>query len=192
MLDWPLSWVSGRVLTEAPTWAVDMVARAWSIEGQQDRPCPVLTWRVRNGRSGSSGRTFDLDGSDPLNITVRAGTDAIEQRIIVTHEVAHAITRAGHTPKFWACAWRLYTGFGLIAYRAVFMSEFKYKAGAIKGAFKAGVAIPDGVIAEARPNWVHDHEWTHDSKRSRKDRDVWRCWCTSLLIERFISAAGRS
>jgi len=156
--------------------------KAWEIERCHPRPLPTIEAKPRN-RVGSSGTTYDTDGPDPLKIIVRLGSDLVQQRVIVVHELTHAITRHGHTLKFWTTAWRLFEHFGLTAYRDTFISEFRYKAGAIDGAFAAGVEIPAGVIRDSRPKWRHDHMWRHDAKASTEQRSIYRCVCKSVFVE---------
>jgi hypothetical protein len=112
---------------------------------------PELRWRHRPGltTSGCCGKT---------RITVRAGRDRTDTKLVILHEVAHFVTpdevrettlkgvidaqsgkeigdfkvtrRLYHTDTFWDTAWRLYR-WAKIPVRYALQREGEYKAGAV-------------------------------------------------------------
>lgn len=163
----------------APEWALTLRDKVWEIEGCTKRPLPTFSWRPRKGL-GSSGSTSYID---PCRIIIRAGTDLLEQRIIVVHELSHAVVAGVHNNEFWDCAWRLYARFGLTSFDETFRSEFAYKVGAIDGAKRAGLVIPEGMEEWARRHH-HTHSWTPPNRTDA--RTIWRCngrTCKGMLLE---------
>lgn len=67
-----------------------------------------VVWRPER-RDSSSGRCF-WD-----HFTVNAGTDVVDQRRVVLHEIAHALTNGhGHDETFWDEAYRLSVAEGMV------------------------------------------------------------------------------
>lgn len=85
-----------------PEWASDLIRQVCEAEGR--RP-PKITWYQRN-ESSSSGCTYKSEG----RIHVTAGTDDVDARLVLLHELAHwfAPPKWNHTRQFWGLAWRLY------------------------------------------------------------------------------------
>lgn len=114
---------------DTPAWAeriVREVARA------RRRPPPVLRWRrARTRRSGGSAHShLRRDGGV---ISVAAGRDPIDQRLVLCHELAHWLGRPdeGHTLAFWLRAWRLYRRYRVPIHYAL------AREGAYEGAVQA-------------------------------------------------------
>jgi hypothetical protein len=86
---------------QAPPWAAELVNQVYKDEGRDD--VPALGWHVKN-RKGSSGCAY-LVGN---RITIIAGQDPVDQKLVVLHECAHQLTKQGHTNEFWDKAWELF------------------------------------------------------------------------------------
>jgi hypothetical protein len=93
----------------APAWAMQLVAEVCASEGVGQ---PTVRWR-QAARSASSGVTRRSTGS----ISVTAGTDVLDQRLTLLHELAHWLgpqprrrrgRTAHHDAGFYATAFRLY------------------------------------------------------------------------------------
>jgi hypothetical protein len=98
----------------APAWAMQLVADVCAGAGASR---PVVRWR-RAARSASSGVSRRGTGS----ISVTAGTDALDQRLTLLHELAHWLgpqprrrrgRTAHHDAGFYASAFRLYRAYGI-------------------------------------------------------------------------------
>ena len=98
----------------APAWANDVVREVCSDAGV---PLPSLRWR-RAPRPASSGVTRRTGAS----IAVTAGTDELDQRLTLLHELAHWLglpprRRRGrvqhHDARFYATAFGLYRRHGI-------------------------------------------------------------------------------
>lgn len=113
----------------APAWAeriVREVARA------RRRPAPALSWRrTRRRRSAGSADSHTFD--DRAGISIAAGRDPIDQRLVVCHELAHWQGKPdeGHTIEFWLRAWRLYRRYRVPVHYAL------AREGAYEGAVQA-------------------------------------------------------
>ena len=101
-------------MAEAPAWARSLVLE---VCAQADAPLPRLSWRTRD-RPTSSGVTRRADDA----ITLVAGTDPLDQRLTLLHELAHWLTplprrRHGrarhHDAGFYARAFDLYRRHGV-------------------------------------------------------------------------------
>jgi hypothetical protein len=92
----------------APAWATQIVRTACTATGV---PEPIVRWR-RAARLGSSGVTRRAAGT----ISVTAGTDELDQRLTLLHELAHWLApqprRRGrvlhHDARFYSVAFDLY------------------------------------------------------------------------------------
>lgn len=98
----------------APSWAREMVHGVCTAAGVAE---PVMRWRHAR-RSTSSGVTRRSSGS----ISVTAGTDEVDQRLTLLHELAHWLgpvprRRRGrvlhHDARFYAIAFDLYRRHGI-------------------------------------------------------------------------------
>lgn len=112
-------------MAEVPSWAAETVAATCADAGVAP---PRLAWRTRD-RMPSSGVTRRATGS----ISVVAGSDPLDQRITLLHELAHWLTlpaerrRRGRTPHH-----------GLDFYRVAFDLYARH-----------GVPMPDALAAES-------------------------------------------
>lgn len=134
-----------------PEWAarlVDEVCRAERVAAP-----PTLRW-IRRRRIHSTGVTRRHAGA----ITVAAGTDALDQRLTLLHELAHWVTpqrsrRRGrvvhHGRAFYATAFRLYLTDGIDEADALRLEGARYPS-AIRHAAALGVAGADGMLAARR------------------------------------------
>ena len=104
----------------APSWVLPLVREVCAAAGA---PVPVLRWR-RGSRTASSGVTRRSEGT----IAVTAGSDEIDQRLTLLHELAHWVgTRprrrrgrvAHHDAQFYATAFTLYRRHGVPDVEAV-------------------------------------------------------------------------
>jgi hypothetical protein len=102
-------------MAEAPAWARSLVLLVCS---EADAPLPRLTWRNRD-RPTSSGVTRRAAGG----ISLTAGSDPLDQRLTLLHELAHWLTPAPvrsrrrptrhHDAAFYAIAFPLYRRHGV-------------------------------------------------------------------------------
>jgi hypothetical protein len=102
-------------MAEVPAWARELVAVTCAEAGLAR---PRVTWRLRD-RVASSGVTRRSSGS----ISVAAGTDPLDQRITLLHELAHWLTLpatrprrgrvAHHDVTFYRAAFGLYARHGV-------------------------------------------------------------------------------
>jgi hypothetical protein len=101
-------------MAEAPAWARGLVA---AVCADAPSPPPRLVWRHRQ-RPTSSGVTRRREGS----ISLVAGSDPLDQRLTLLHELAHWIVPAlprrrrrvaHHDAAFYAAAFRLYRRHGI-------------------------------------------------------------------------------
>lgn len=90
----------------APAWAERVVRDTARLHRR--RP-PRLRWRAWR-RVRSAGSAGDGGYGEDGAISIAAGRDPIDQRLVLCHELAHWLGRAeeGHTEAFWRRAWRLY------------------------------------------------------------------------------------
>jgi len=104
-------------MAEVPAWASQLVELTCADASVAP---PRVSWRLRD-RVASSGVTRRTSGS----ISVAAGTDPLDQRITLLHELAHWLTLpatrqgrrriAHHDVGFYRVAYRLYARHGVTA-----------------------------------------------------------------------------
>jgi hypothetical protein len=102
-------------MAESPAWARSLVMLVCS---EADAPLPRLSWRFRD-RPTSSGVTRRSMGS----ISLTAGSDSLDQRLTLLHELAHWLAPAPprrrrslarhHDAAFYAIAFPLYRRHGV-------------------------------------------------------------------------------
>jgi hypothetical protein len=101
-------------MPEAPAWARSLVLL---VCAESDAPLPRLNWRNRD-RPTSSGVTRQSLGS----ISLTAGSDQLDQRLTLLHELAHWLAPASdrrrrrtrhHHAAFYAIAFSLYRRHGV-------------------------------------------------------------------------------
>ena len=172
-------------MAEAPAWAVELVGR---VCAEASVPPPLLGWRTGD-RSTSSGVTRRSAGS----VAVVAGTDELDQRLTLLHELAHWLVPAPagrrrraavhHDARFYAVAFDLYRRHGIpddVALRGEgtrYPSSLRHaRALALPGAEEAWRRHRDGlrerararrplrvVVPEHRVRLVRDGRWTRCS-----------------------------
>jgi len=127
----------------APGWALDLVA---SVCADAAVPPPRLLWRSRRG-DASTGLARRADGI----VAVRAGSDPLDQRLTLLHELAHWLTPASrrhgrsvhHGRAFYAVAFELYRRHGLAEADALRLESARYRS-----ALRHGAALGvDGAVA---------------------------------------------
>jgi hypothetical protein len=79
---------------------------------------PELVWRRSGGKAYSSGHCSLPDAVTHrcrIVVTAGRGVPRWEQKMVLLHELAHAICPPGehHGELFWTTAWRLYRRFNL-------------------------------------------------------------------------------
>jgi hypothetical protein len=126
-----------------PAWATEIVRTACAAAGS---PLPLVRWR-RAARLASSGVTRRSAGS----ISVTAGTDALDQRLTLLHELAHWLgpmprRRRGrvlhHDARFYAIAFDLYRRHGVPDSAVLTLEGGRYPS-ALRHARGAGIAGAD-------------------------------------------------
>lgn len=159
-----------RSVGRPPAWALALVADVCAAAGA---PHPAqLRWR-RAARSGSSGTMRYATGT----ISVTAGTDALEARLTLLHELAHWIGppsrrrrpgRRHHDAPFWRRAFELYGANEVPGDVALQLEARRYPgvlshavAMAVPGAGEAYSAHRAALAGRPRLRWrvlVADHE----------------------------------
>jgi hypothetical protein len=137
----------------APAWARDLAGAVAEHHGAA-LGVPALRWRRRRG-PGSTGRCVLPQARAPQGwIAISAGSDRLEQRHVLLHELAHWLLprAAHHGPAFYDLAWRLWAAYGIPPERAL-RREVPYRAEAARAALRHGVpgALVAAVVAEVRP-----------------------------------------
>jgi hypothetical protein len=134
----------------APAWASDLVA---AVCADADVQPPRLIWRIRRA-SPSTGVARRSDGT----ISVRAGTDTLDQRLTLLHELAHWIAPAArrrgrrsvhHGRAFYAAAFDLYRRHGLDDADALRLESARYRS-ALAHAVALGIPGAADALAEHR------------------------------------------
>jgi hypothetical protein len=134
----------------APAWASTLVATVCAEAGVEP---PRLLWRSRNA-GPSTGVARRSEGT----VAVRAGSDPIDQRLTLLHELAHWISPSGrrrgrravhHGRTFYAIAFELYRRHGLADADALRLESARYRS-ALGHAAALGVAGASDALAEHR------------------------------------------
>lgn len=134
----------------APAWAERLVEL---VCAEADVARPTLSWRRRRSEH-STGVARRLAGA----IAVRAGSDAIDQRLTLLHELAHWIgpapsrRRRGathHGLAFYRIAFRLYGRHGMAVADALRLEAARYPS-ALRHAVELGVPGAAGLLAARR------------------------------------------
>ena len=132
-----------------PAWAVDLVAVVCADAGLAE---PRLAWRRRSG-DHSTGVTRRHDSM----ISVRAGSDELDQRLTLLHELAHwlsAAPRRGrravhHGRAFYEIAFELYRRHGLTDGDALRLESARYRS-SLRHAVALGVPGASAALAAHR------------------------------------------
>jgi len=134
----------------APTWAAELLA---TVCAEADVAPPRLAWRRRSG-AHSTGVTRRDDGL----VAVRAGSDPLDQRLTLLHELAHWLSPAGrrrrgrsthHGSTFYAIAFDLYRRHGLADDDALRLESGRYRS-SLRHAVSLGIPGAAAALAEHR------------------------------------------
>jgi hypothetical protein len=134
----------------APAWAVELVATVCADVSVEP---PRLSWRRRIGEH-STGVTRQHDGL----VAVRAGTDALDQRLTLLHELAHWLSPAArrrrgrsvhHGRAFYNIAFDLYRRHGIPDAQALRLESGRYRT-SLAHAVALGVPGAAAALAEHR------------------------------------------
>jgi hypothetical protein len=133
----------------APAWALSLMATVCADAGVAQ---PRLAWRRRSG-SHSTGVTRRNDGI----VAVRAGTDELDQRLTLLHELAHWLSpaprrgrrTAHHGRVFYDIAFELYRRHGLSDADALRLESARYRS-SLRHAVALGVPGAAAALAEHR------------------------------------------
>jgi hypothetical protein len=101
----------------APEWAENIVRDA--ARRRRRRPAD-LRWR-RSRRRRSAGSADSPEGLTNGTISIVAGRDPVDQRLVLCHELAHWLgpPNDGHSPAFWRRAWQLFRRYRVPIYYAL-------------------------------------------------------------------------
>jgi hypothetical protein len=134
----------------APGWAQSLVAAV--CEDADVRP-PRLLWRSRR-----AGPSTGVARRSAGTVSVRAGSDPLDQRLTLLHELAHWIAPAGrrrgrrtvhHGRAFYAVAFDLYRRHGLTDADALRLESARYRS-ALAHAAALGIPGAPAALAEHR------------------------------------------
>lgn len=96
---------------KTPAWAKRIVDEVWV---SQRGPWPTITWTI--GKTARR-RTYTSGWCKywTNEIQIHAGEDSPrwEQKMVLLHELAHAISPGGHDERFWRTFWTLVRRFNL-------------------------------------------------------------------------------
>lgn len=144
-----------------PAWALSLLDAACADAGAAP---PRLLWRNRRGEH-STGVTRRGDGL----VAVRAGSDPLDQRLTLLHELAHWLAaptrrRRGrsvhHGRQFYAVAFELYRRHGVTDADALRLESTRYRSSlghavalGVTGAVEALAAHRSTIRARPRRRW---------------------------------------
>lgn len=103
---------------KTPSWVFPVVRAVAMNNGRKQEPKIRF---VKRNRINTSGCYYRHNRS----ITICAGEDESQHKWVLLHELAHWLSRKGHTKKFWTKALSLYEEFG--APQSFLDREFRYK-----------------------------------------------------------------
>ena len=133
----------------APAWALALVATVCADAGAEQ---PRVSWR-RRASEHSTGATRRPDGI----VAVRAGGDALDQRLTLLHELAHWLAppprrvrrTVHHGRAFYEIAFELYRRHGLTDADALRLESARYRS-ALRHAVALGVPGAAAALAQHR------------------------------------------
>jgi hypothetical protein len=143
-----------------PSWAHDLVEAVCADAGVQP---PRLLWRTRRAVA-STGVARRSEGT----VSVRAGSDPLDQRLTLLHELAHLIAPPGrrrgravhHGRAFYEVAFELYSRHGIPAADALRLESGRYRSAlvhaaalGVPGASEARAAHLERLRARPRGRW---------------------------------------
>lgn len=121
-------------MADTPVWAERLLSEAWQRHSLGQ--APTLAWRKSKIATLSTGRY----SPGKNHIVVTAGSDRIDQKVVLLHELAHALTpKHIHDKTFWTCFWMLVKWHGKLNLLAVMHRELRYKTTSIIVAEQMGI-----------------------------------------------------
>lgn len=147
-----------EVLTQA-RWSeqrIEALRLGWRVSRA---PWERMTWKERGLVSGDPERAAKLQrrptrssgvaypGSDRLVVT--AGSELVDQRLVLLHELAHLLVGPGHhhDRTFWRRAWGLYLADGQVSVAYALHREGAYREMALRVAVTLG--LPGAAVSLA-------------------------------------------
>lgn len=124
-----------------PKWAQDYILEALlylkSKGFESANNIPIINWRKPTNGYSKKRRDDSSGVCKSTSITICAGKDRIDCKLVILHELSHWILplgidkygfmiHEGHTPRFWDIAWDLYRQFKL-PIRYCQQREYTYK-----------------------------------------------------------------
>ncbi len=136
-------------MATAPKWTQDLVVNAlvyWQKAHGEDVASPEINWRRSHSHkmtgwnngyfiAKSTRKPTKSSGQADLNgrrITVTAGSNRLDQRLVTLHELGHVIAgpHEWHSAHFWDIVWELYR-WARIPVRYAKTREGNYRKGAL-------------------------------------------------------------
>ena len=121
-----------------PDWAIELVEQ---VAATHKIVPPHLSWK-----QGSDEDSSGVYYRKRLTVTIKAGRDLREVRMVVLHEMAHHLAHVlgrmerGHGEAFYFICWALYLAYEVPLDLAV-ANEFQYKAAAERTLLKMGIKL---------------------------------------------------
>lgn len=108
---------------QVPEWATELIERVCRDYGR--KPAQIRSWSHRPDQY-STGTTWDRDRT----ISIREGTDPLQARTVLLHELAHYLVhpKHDHDKVFWVKAWELHIIYGCLAVAWPIETSYKVKA----------------------------------------------------------------
>lgn len=97
-----------RYSESTPEWAINFIEEVKDYLGIHHSV--KVTWRKRN--SAYSSGTFWCNGKGG-KMAIRAGSDIIDLKMVICHELTHCKVQGCHTHRFWDWCWKTYRWAGL-------------------------------------------------------------------------------
>lgn len=110
-----------------PKWAQDLIIDACLYLGLE--AIPVVNWRHRKAKSSSGRAWYPRPPRNEGRIIINAGTDRIDARLTILHELAHIAVPGHHTDAFWDTCWDLIR-WNRLPIRYCLKRETEYRKGA--------------------------------------------------------------
>lgn len=95
---------------EVPLWAVNFIAEVKDF--LHIHHSVKVVWTTRKSGVYSRGR-FWYNGRGGGRMCIWAGTDIVDLKMIICHELCHCKIQGHHSRRFWDWAWRTYRWAGL-------------------------------------------------------------------------------